>query len=170
MTNQEEVLAHLGNALLAAQVVERFVGFALSAEPLQKDSEALDLFLARSWLERSAHLREVLAALGTHGWEVEKLDIELRRFQESRNKLVHCFHTLGAWDFRKVEDCHECVTFLRDFIDQSASLQHLFVSVLSMRDRTFRTRVPASESNQYAKDYREIYLPLTVRWTDRIVA
>lgn len=34
MTSQEEVLAHIGNALLAAQVVERFVGFALSTEPL----------------------------------------------------------------------------------------------------------------------------------------
>jgi hypothetical protein len=170
MTSQEEVLAHLGEALLSAQIVERFVGFTLSAEPIQKGGAPLDLFLARSWLERSAHLRDILAALDGDRWDVPKLDSELRLFQDRRNKLVHCFQTLGEWDFRKPEDCHGCVTFLRDFIDHSAEIQHLFFSVLSIRDMQFRTCVPESEKNQYAKDYKKVYLPLTVRWTNRIVA
>jgi hypothetical protein len=169
VTSQEEVLAHLGEALLSAQIVERFVGFTLSAEPIQNGGALLDLFLARPWLERYAHLRAILAALDGHGWDVKNLDTELRRFQERRNKLVHCFQTLGEWDFRKPEDCHACVTFLRDCIDHSAAIQHLFVSVLSKRDVQFRTRVPESEDKQYAKDYKEVYNPLRVRWTDRIV-
>lgn len=99
-----------------------------------------------------------------------KLDEKLRRFQDRRNELVHCFHKVGGWDFRRDEDCHACVTFLREFIDRSASLQHLFVSVLSMRDKTFRTRVPEAESKQYAQDYKAVYVPLSVRWTERIGA
>jgi hypothetical protein len=170
MTNQQEVLAHLGGALLSAQVVERFIGFALSAEPNQTGGAAIDLFLARPRQERAAHLREILKSLNESGWDASRLDAELKRFQESRNKLVHCFHMIGSWDFRRAEDCVTCVTFLRDFIDHSASIQSLFVSVLSMRDVQFRTHLPDAESKQYAKDYKEVYAPLSIRWTDRIVA
>jgi len=164
MTRQQEVLAHLGGALLAAQIVERFSAVVIAAEPAQAGRSNLDLFLARPSRERKSQLREMLADLRAGGWGVPELESALRRFAESRNKLVHCFHTVGDWDFRNVKDCDACITFLKGFIDQSSSLQHLFVSVISIRDRHYKTRVPRRAGDEYAKDYREVYSPLDIRW------
>jgi hypothetical protein len=60
------------------------------------------------------------------------------------------------------------VTFLRDFIDRAAAVQHHFVSALSIRDARYKTRVSARQSNSYKKDYRRVYEPLQIRWNDRI--
>jgi hypothetical protein len=164
MTRQQEVLAHLGGALLAAQIVERFIAVAIAAEPVQAGASNLELFLARPSRERKSQLRKMLADLRAGGWSVPKLESALRRFAKGRNKLVHCFHTLGNWDFRRVKDCDACITFLKDFIDQSSSLQHLFVSVISIRDEHYKTRVPRRTGDEYAKDYREVYSALNIRW------
>lgn len=67
MTRQQEVLAHLGGALLAAQIVERFVGFAIAAEPLRAGGSNLELFLARPRRERTSQLRKILADLRAGG-------------------------------------------------------------------------------------------------------
>jgi hypothetical protein len=168
MTRQQEVIAHLGGALLAAQDVERLVAFAIAAKPRKKGASTLDLFLARPRRVRISQLRSILADLCAVGWTVPNLESALRRFAKDRNKLVHCFHMLGDWDFRRTKDCDACVTFLRGFIDQSSSLQHLFVTALSMRDKHYKTQVPRADADQYERDCKKVYNPLSIRWAQRI--
>ncbi len=170
MTSQEEVLAHLGGALLAAQIVERFVIMLLEPSPIRGDAGGLETFVAKSKAARSTLLKKMLHELRERGRSVPALDSELRRFLKDRNKLVHSFQDLGDWNFRRERDCDGCVTFLRDFIDRAASLQHLFVSVMSIRDVQFGTRVPKVEADRYANDFRTVYKPLEIRWAERIGA
>ena len=112
----------------------------------------------------------MLRDLEDRGQSLPQIDADLQRFLKDRNKLVHCFQDLGAWNFTCDKDCHECVTFLREFIDRAAAVQHHFVDALSMRDVQFGTRVSASQSKTYAEDYRRVYEPLQIRWSERIEA
>jgi len=168
MTTQQEVLAHLGGALLAAQIVERFLALMLNPPGEARDEGALEAFAAKSKPARLKALGEMLHALREGGRSVPELDAELRRFLKKRNKLVHSFHTLGRWNFENDRDCDECVTFLRGFIDRAASLQHLFVSALSAKDVRYDTSISKAEADRYAHDYTTIYSPLSIRWTKRV--
>jgi hypothetical protein len=50
------------------------------------------------------------------------------------------------------------------FIDQSASLQHLFVDVISIRDKHYKAQVPGEAGKQYKLDFQRVYSPLSIRW------
>jgi hypothetical protein len=128
------------------------------------------MFVSKSKAARLSLLKKMLRDLRERGRSVPQLDSELRRFLKDRNKLVHSFQDLGTWNFRRDKDCDGCVTFLRDFIDRAASLQHLFVSAMSVRDAQFGTRVSKAASDRYASDYKTVYGPLAIRWTERIGA
>jgi hypothetical protein len=168
MTRQQEVLAHLGGALLAAQIVERFLALMLEPSGEPRRDGALELFATRTKLARHEALGKMLVALREDGWSVPELDTELKRFLKERNKLVHCFQTLGRWNFHTDHDCDRCVTFLRGFLDRAAALQNLFVSALSVRDVHFGTRISKEDADKYAHDYRTVYSPLSIRWTERL--
>lgn len=170
MSRQQEVLAHLGGALLAAQTVERLFSLLLKLPGEGRDEGVLEAFAAKSKPARLKALGQMLHALREGGRSVPELDTELRRFLKERNKLVHCFHTLGRWNFKNARDCDECVTFLRGFIDSAASLQHLFVSALSAKDVHYGISISKAEAERYAHDYRTIYSPLSIRWTKRVGA
>ena len=105
MTRQQEVLAHLGGALLAAQIVERLLTLMLNPPGKARDEDALEAFAAKSKPARLEALGQVLRALSEGGRSVPDLDTELRRFLKERNKLAHCFHELGRWDFENDRDC-----------------------------------------------------------------
>ena len=164
MSRQQEVLAHLGGALLAAQIVERFLALML-----RPTSEA-EAFAAKPKPARLEALRKMLHALRAHRRSVSELDTELRRFLKERNKLAHCFHLLGRWNFDNDRDCDECVTYLRGFIDRASSLQHLFVDAMSAKDLHYGTNISKADSDRYAHDYRTVYSPLSIRWTKRVGA
>jgi hypothetical protein len=168
MTRQQEVLAHLGGALLAAQIVERFLTLMLKAPGDVRDEGALEAFAAKPKTARLEALGQMLLALREGGRSVPELDTELRRFMKQRNKLVHCFHELGRWNFENDKDCDRCVTFLRGFIDRAASIQHLFVSALSAKGVHYKSDISEAEADRYAHDYRTVYSPLSIRWTKRI--
>jgi hypothetical protein len=168
MTRQQEVLAHLGGALLSAQIVERYWILMLEPSPARSNESGLDMFVSKSKVDRLVHLKKMLKDLREREWSVPKIDAELRRFLKDRNKLVHRFQDLGSWNFRRADDCDGCVTFLRAFIDRATSLQHLFVSAISVRDVQLGTRVSKVEADRYAKACRRFYAPLEIRWTERI--
>jgi hypothetical protein len=170
MTRQEEVLAHLGSALLSAQIVERFVTLMLEPSPGRSNEGGLASFISKPKRTRSVLLKKMLQDLRDSGRTVPELDTELRRFLKDRNKLVHDFQALGTWDFRRNNDCESCITFLRHFIDRAASLQHLFVSAMSVRDAHFGTRVSKDDGDKYADDYKAVYHPLSIWWTKRLGA
>jgi hypothetical protein len=169
MTRPQEVLAHLGGALLAAQIVERFVVLMLEPSSARDDTiVGLNAFVRRSKNNRLLILKRMLRDIDPNGRLLQQLDADLRRFLKDRNKLVHRFQDLGEWNFRKAKECDECVTFLRDFIDRAAVVQHHFVTALSVRDVKYKTRVSVAQAKSYAKDYRRVYEPLQIRWSDRI--
>lgn len=165
MTSQQQVLAHLGNALLSAQIVERFLALLLAEPEEPRGSGVLEAFAAKAKATRLAALESLLRKIRAEGRSVPELDAELRKFLRQRNKLVHCFQELGRWDFASDRDCNRCVNFLRGFIDRAASLQHLFVSAISVRDVSFGTSVAMNEADRYAHDYRTVYAPLSIRWS-----
>jgi hypothetical protein len=170
MTRQQDVLAYLGEALLAAQIVERFVAFML-APSVKKDTEGvLEAFASKSKAERHVALQRILKELQRDGRSVPALDAELRKFLKERNKLVHRFHEIDTWDFRKERDCDACVVFLKGFMERAGSLNHLFVSALSVRSVHYGVRISKAASERYANDVKTIYSPLTIRWAKRIDA
>jgi hypothetical protein len=169
MTRPQEVLAHLGSALLAAQIVERFIGLMLKPSRASDDTPVgLDAFVRSAKAHRLELLKRTLRTLDVHDKLLQQLDADLRLFLKDRNKLVHRFQDLGAWNFKKDKDCYRCVTFLREFIDRAAEVQHHFVSALSIRDAKYKTRVSMAQSKSYVKDYQRVYGPLQFRWSDRI--
>jgi|RhiMethySRZTD1v2_1073278.scaffolds.fasta_scaffold1310123_1 hypothetical protein len=170
MSRQQEVLAHLGGALLAAQIVERFLALMLKSPDETLDERALEEFAAKSKPARLQALAQMLQTLRDGGRSVPALDTELRRFLKERNKLVHRFHALGRWNFRNDRDCDACVTFLRGFIDRAASIQHLFVSALSAKDVHYGGNLSKADADRYAHDSRTVYSPLSIRWTKRVGA
>jgi hypothetical protein len=168
---QQEALAHIGGALLSAQLVEHFVVLFLCPSDIDgADVAALNAFLAGSKLKRHKRMRGALAKLSGHKSKLTQLERDLNRFLKDRNKLVHSFPDLGVWNFTKARDCHACVSFLRDFIDRAAVLQHEFVSLLSMRDAQFKTRVSELQSKVYARNFKRVHGPLNVRWFERLDA
>jgi hypothetical protein len=171
MTRPQEVLAHLGGALLAAQIVERYVVLMLEPSSASDDTiVGLNAFVRRSKSNRLLILKRMLRDLDPGGKLLQRLDADLRRFLKDRNILVHRFQDLGAWNFKKVKDCDKCVTFLRDFIDRAAVVQHHFVTALSLRDVKYKTRVSVAQLKRYEKDYRRVYKPLEIRWSDLMPA
>src|SRR5262245_45810528 len=129
---QQEALAHIGGALLSAQLVEHFVVLFLSPSAIEKsDAAGLNAFLAGSKSKRRERLKRALTKLKGHEIRLTQLERNLDLFLKDRNKLVHCFPDLGSWNFAKARDCHACVSFLRAFIDRAAALQHDFVTLLS---------------------------------------
>lgn len=120
ITRPQEVLAHLGGALLAAQIVERFVGLMLEPSSVNNKAHAgLDAYLRKPKSNRLLLLKRMLQDLNASGNLLQQLDADLRRFLKDRNTLVHRFQDLGVWNFKKDKDCDACVAFLREFIDRA---------------------------------------------------
>jgi len=77
MSRQQEVLAHLGGALLAAQIVERFLTLMLKPPGEARDEGALEAFAAKSKPARLEDLGKMLHALREGGRSVPELDTRL---------------------------------------------------------------------------------------------
>lgn len=164
LARKREVLAHIGGALLAAQVVERFLDLLLKIPGDAQAPSSFSALVSNARQERQQALAHLLSELRKSGPLASGLETDLKRFLRDRNKLAHSFAELGRWDFTRNEDCERCVQFLRDFIDRAASLQHLFVSALSARNVHLRVEASSPEADRYASEYRRVYEPLAVRW------
>lgn len=169
-THQHEVLAHIGNALLSAQIVEQFVALLLEPSPTSgSDGGSIEIYARKPKEHRLAQLRRALRDVKSYEKGLSQLDVQLRQFQKDRNKLVHKFQELGTWDLRREGDCYDCVSFLRDFIKRAAALNNQFVTALSVRDVKHRTRVSGAQSKRYKADFRRVFGPLEICWADRLV-
>ena len=173
MSRQQAVLAHLGSALLSAQIVQRFFAPMLELpDEMREEAEEgiLEAFAAKAKPARLKALAQMLHALRQGDGRCLNSILSCEDFLKERNKSIHCFQALGRRNLENDRDCDDCVIFLRGFIDRAASLQHLFVSALSVREVQYRTSNAKDDANRYANDYTTVYLPLSIRWATRVGA
>jgi hypothetical protein len=161
---QQLVLAHIGGALLMAQLIERFLGLLLRPSPGQDAGTYVERFDSALRPERQQALGRLLAILRSGGPMAPGLESMLDRFLTERNKLAHHLPDLGSWDLQTDHGQEQCLDFLRGFIDRGASIHHLFASALSAKQHHYGPQLSEQESAKFTSDMQRVYQLVSIRW------